>query len=336
MNYLITGGTGLVGGFLIDMLVKNKFPENGECRVIIRSPDSKKAIMRQGLVPFKADLTDLDSLRAALKDVDVVFNLAALATDWAAKNDLFKVNVEGMKNLLEACLKTNSDPFLVHTSSTGVYGHFIPDFPIDENYKFNPTSIYQKSKYYQEKAVWDVQAENGWNNFGIIRPPSVIGPRDMKTMFGIFKAVYEQKFPIMRNGEGYLTFIHPHDICSALLLLFEKRNQVKGQAYNLKSFECKLTDFLDYIVKKINPPKSPKHLNYRVVYTMAILSEIYAKLTGKHTTLNRYRVTKFALSRRYDDQKIRQLGFSPQRSMETTIDEAYEWLIQHNLFPPQP
>ena len=77
-------------------------------------------------------------------------------------------------------------------------------------------------------------------------------------------------------------------------------------------------------------------MNYRVVYTMAILSEIYAKLTGKHTTLNRYRVTKFALSRRYDDRKIRQLGFTPQKSMKTTIDESYEWLTQHNLFPLQP
>ncbi|UCE12515.1 MAG: NAD-dependent epimerase/dehydratase family protein [Candidatus Heimdallarchaeota archaeon] len=321
---------------MVDMLAHDNLFENGECRVIVRTPESKSSIIEQGLVPIKADLTDPDSLKIAIKDVDVVFNLAALATDWASKKELFKVNVEGMKNLLEACLDTNSDPFLVHTSSTGVYGHFIPNTPIDENYRFNPTSIYQESKYYQEKAIWDVQAENGWTNFGIIRPPSVVGPRDMKTMFGIFKAVYEQKFPIMRKGEGYLTFIHPYDMCSALLLLVEKRNQVRGQAYNLKSFECKLIDFLDYIVKKINPPKPPKHINYRMVYTMAVLSEIYAKLTGKHTTLNRYRVTKFALSRRYNDHKIRQLGFEPQKSMKTTIDESYNWLIHHNLFPPHP
>ncbi|MFX0124287.1 MAG: NAD-dependent epimerase/dehydratase family protein [Candidatus Hodarchaeota archaeon] len=335
MVYLITGGTGLVGSFLTEMLAENSQFENGDCRVITRSPESKTIIQKRGLIPLKADLTNTKSMKKALKDVNVVFNLAALATDWAGWKELYKVNVEGMKNLLEACLTTNTDPFFIHTSSTGVYGHFIPSIPIDETYKFNPTSIYQKSKYLQEKAIWDVYEENGWNNFSIVRPPSVIGPRDMKTMFGIFKAVYEQKFPIMRNGTGYLTFIHPHDLCSALLLINEKRGQAKGKAYNLKSFECRLMDFLEYIIKKINPPKLPKHRNYRVVYAVAILSEVYAKLTGRHTTLNRYRVTKFALSRRYIDQKIKkELGFHPQKTMEATIDESYEWLLQQNLFPP--
>ncbi len=334
MVYLVTGGTGLVGSFLLEMMAENSY-ENENCRIITRSSENMIDIQNRGLNPLKADLTDIKSLKKALKDVDVVFNLAALATDWVGWNELYKVNVEGMKNLLEACLTTNTDPFLIHTSSTGVYGHYIPSIPIDEAYKFNPTSIYQKSKYHQEKVIWDVYEEHGWNSFSIIRPPSVIGPRDMKTMFGIFKAVYEQKFPILRNGIGYLTFIHPFDLCQALLLIDEKKKQAKGKAYNLKSFECKLIDFLEYIVQKINPPKHPKHRNYRFIYTVAILSEVYAKLTGRHTTLNRYRVTKFALSRRYIDQKIKnELGFHPQKTMEATIDESYEWLLQKNLFPP--
>ncbi|MFX1282690.1 MAG: NAD-dependent epimerase/dehydratase family protein [Promethearchaeota archaeon] len=335
MVYLVTGGTGLIGSFIVERLANDTHYNNGECRVIVRTPESKAAIMNQGLIPIKADLNDLNSLKNAMKDVEVVYNLAAVASDWASKKQLFKVNVEGMENLLEACLNTNTDPFLAHTSSTGVYGHFIPKIPIDENYKFNPTSTYQKSKYHQEKAIWDICDKEGWKNFGILRPPSVIGPRDTKTILGIFKAVYERKFPILRNGRGYLTFIHPLDLCSALLLLYENKHQAKGQAFNLKSFECRLIDFLDYIVKTISPPKPPKHVSYRMVYTIAVLSEIYVKLTGRHTTLNRYRVTKFALSRRYIDQKIKDvLGFKPQKTMEATIDEAYKWLVQHNLYPP--
>ncbi len=335
MVYLVTGGTGLVGSFLVEILANDTHYNNGECRVVVRTPESKAAIINQGLIPIKADLNNPISLKNALKDVDVVYNLAAIASDWAGKKELFKVNVEGMKNLLEACLKTNTDPFLAHTSSTGVYGHYIPNTPIDENYKFNPTSMYQKSKYYQEKAIWDLHDEEGWNNFSIIRPPSVIGPRDKKTILGIFKAVYEQKFPILRHGRGYLTFIHPHDLCKALMLLYENKNKAKGQAFNLKSFECRVIDFLDYVVRTISPPKPPKHVNYRLVYTTAALSEIYVKLTGRYTTLNRYRVTKFTLSRRYIDQKIRdELGFKPQKTMEATIDESYEWLVQHDLYPP--
>ena len=154
MVYLITGGTGLIGSFLVEILSENDHYSNGECRVIVRSDENKEKIDSIGLKAIKADLSDVESLRTALKDVDTVFNLAALASDWVGWNELYKVNVEGMKNLLEACLNTNTDPFLAHVSSTGVYGHYIPDTPIDETYKFNPTSIYQKSKYYQEKAIW--------------------------------------------------------------------------------------------------------------------------------------------------------------------------------------
>jgi nucleoside-diphosphate-sugar epimerase len=331
---LITGGTGLIGSFLLDILAKKTDYENENCRVIVRNDENKTKIENQGFLTIKADLNDIKSLKVALKDVEVVFNLAAVASDWVGWNELYKVNVEGMRNLLEAILQSNTDPFLAHTSSTGVYGHFIPSTPIDENYKFNPTSIYQKSKYLQEKAIWDVQAKNGWDNFSIIRPPSIIGPRDKKTIIPIFKAVYEQKFPVLRKGLGYSTFIHPLDLCSALLLLYHKRNLSKGQVYNLKSFECRLIDFLNTIVDTINPPRLPKYRDYRLVYTAAILSEIYAKITGNFTTLNRYRVTKFALSRRYIDEKIKkQLGFTPQKSMRKTIIESYEWTVRHKLLP---
>ncbi|MFX0087507.1 MAG: NAD-dependent epimerase/dehydratase family protein [Candidatus Hodarchaeota archaeon] len=333
MVYLVTGGTGIVGSFLVELISNDDSVDNGDCRVIVRSPEKKVYIEKLGLSPILADLNDKKSLKIALKDVEVVFNLAAKASDTIGWDELYRVNVLGMKNLIEECLSANSDPFLSHASSTGVYGHFIPSKPIDENFRFDPTSIYQKSKYFQEKVLWEVYGEEGWDNFGVIRPPSVIGPRDTKTILPIFKAIWEQKFPILKNGQGYSTFIHPHDFSSALLLLYKKRNQTKGQAYNLKSFECLLFDFLKCITDKINPPIPPKRMNYQLVYTIAVLSEVYTKITGHQTTLNRYRVTKFANSRRFNDQKIKKIGFKAEKDMKTTIDESLEWCTKNNYYP---
>ena len=333
MVFLVTGGTGLVGSFFLELLDKIENIDNKDCRIIVRSTDKRAFIEKLGFSPILADLNNQKSIDIAMKDVDIVFNLAARASDTIGWNELYNVNVQGMKNLIESCLNTNTDPFLAHASSTGVYGHFIPNRPIDENYPFNPTSIYQKSKYYQEKEIWDVQEKNGWDNFGIIRPPSVIGPRDTKTILPIFKAVWERKFPILKSGKGYSTFIHPHDLSLALLLLSNKKNKTKGQAYNLKTFECQLIDFLNYIVEKIHPPKPPKRMNYQLVYTLAVLSEVYSKLTGRNTTLNRYRVTKFANSRRYNDNKIKKIGFKAEKDMRTTIDESFDWCIKQEYFP---
>ncbi|MHA1215158.1 MAG: NAD-dependent epimerase/dehydratase family protein [Candidatus Hodarchaeales archaeon] len=335
MVILVTGGTGLVGTFLLEILAKDESIDGSDCYVMYRKPEDEDKIKRQGLTPIKADLNDVDSLKKAVKDVEIIYNLASLADDWAGWDALYRVNVLGMKNLLNSIIDANNDPFLAHTSSTGVYGHFIPSTPIDESYPFNPTSQYQKSKYLQEKMVWDFSEENSWDNFGILRSPSVVGPRDTKTMYAIFKAVWERKFPILKGGRAYSTFIHPYDLSQALILMGEKRNIAKKQAYNLKSFECRMKDFLDFIVQTINPPRPPKAMNYQLVYTVAVLSEIYAKITGKHTTLNRYRVTKFSNSRRYIDQKIQKdLGFKPTKDLETTVVESHEWLVENKLFPP--
>ncbi len=336
MVFLITGGTGLVGSFLLEKFTATPSLNESECRVIVRNSESRLKVEKLGLTPIEADLNDITSLKKAIKDVTSVIHLAARADDWATWKDLYRVNVEGLENLVSVCRNANTDPFISHVSSTGVYGHYIPSTRITETYRFNPTSIYQKSKYYQEKHLWELKEHEGWENFSLVRSPSVIGPRDTKTIGEIFKAVYEHKFPILRGGDMYATFIHPLDLCSALLLLDSNKSRSKGQAYNIRSFESKMMNFLEYIVKLVNPTKAPSPMNYRLVYTVAVLSELYSKISGRKTTLNRYRVTKFAKSRRYDDTKIKtELNFEPEKNMEITLDESYEWLTSHGYFPPK-
>jgi len=336
MVFLVTGGTGLVGGILLSKITEDSSLRERGCRVIIRNPEDKKIVENLGLTPIKADITDKKSLKKAITDVTSVFHLAALADDWASWEDLYRVNVDGLTNLVSVIRDSNTDPFLTHVSSTGVYGHYIPNTPIDESYKFNPTRIYQKSKYYQEKVLWELFDKEGWNNFSILRPPSIIGPRDTKTILAIFNAVFEGKFPVLRGGKQYSTFIHPKDLSTAMLLLDVNKSVTKGEAYNLKSFECQIIDFLKYVSKVVKSQKPLKSRNYQLVYTAAVISEIYSKFTGKRTMLNRYRVTKFSLSRRYDDSKIfKDLKYTPEKNMKATIDESFQWLKEHSLFPPK-
>ena len=333
---MVTGGTGLVGGILVSLIAEDPSLRERGCRVMIRNPKDKIIVEKLGLTPIKADLTDKKSLKKAITDVTSVFHLAAKADDWATWDELNRVNVDGLTNLVSVMRDLNTDPFLAHASSTGVYGHFIPSTPIDESFKFNPTSIYQKSKYYQEKFLWELCDKEGWNNFSIVRPPSIIGPRDKKTILAIFKAVFEGKFPVLRGGKQYSTFMHPKDLSTAMILLDANQSVTKGEAYNLKSFECQMIDFLRYISKVIKSQEPLKSRNYQLVYTAAVISEIYSKLTGKKTMLNRYRVTKFSLSRRYNDSKIfKDINFIPEKNMETTINESYHWFKENNLFPPK-
>ncbi|MHA2345532.1 MAG: NAD-dependent epimerase/dehydratase family protein [Candidatus Hodarchaeales archaeon] len=335
MVLFVTGGTGLVGSFLLELIKETSYLNELECRVLVRNETSKHYIEKLGFVAVKANLENPKTLISPLMDVTTIIHLAARADDWATWDELYQVNVKGLENLVTAARNANNDPFVAHASSTGVYGHFIPSTPIDENHEFNPTSNYQKSKYLQEKYLWELKEKEGWDNFSLVRSPSIIGPRDKKTILPIFNAVYQGKFPILRGGEMFSTFIHPLDLSRGMLLLYQHKDKAKGEAFNIKSFESKINDFLNCIVELINPSKRPKSMNYRFLYSIAILSEVYSKIFGKKPTLNRYRVTKFARSRRYVDSKIRNnLGFRAEKNMVDTIDESYKWLIDKKLFPP--
>ena len=74
MVFLVTGGTGLVGSFFLELLDKLEIIDNKDCRIIVRSPEKRAFIEKMGFSPILADLNDQKSIDIALEDVDVVLN----------------------------------------------------------------------------------------------------------------------------------------------------------------------------------------------------------------------------------------------------------------------
>ena len=98
LNILVTGGSGFLGSHVVDSL------ESAGHNVIIF--DSKKsANIKSGSDFINGDILDLEALTKALKNIDVVFHLAAFSDLNKAQDnpiDTMKVNVVGMTNVLEA------------------------------------------------------------------------------------------------------------------------------------------------------------------------------------------------------------------------------------------
>lgn len=116
MKLLVTGGTGFVG---LNLIPRLDFCEKVLC--VVRKT-SKVPILRQKNVEFQsAGLDDKKALEKAMKGVDVVVHMAALIF---SKNieEQRKVNVEGTRNIIEACKKAKVKK-LVYVSSVAVlYG----------------------------------------------------------------------------------------------------------------------------------------------------------------------------------------------------------------------
>src|SRR5258705_2012053 len=72
MNYFVTGATGFVGG----ALVRNLRAQGHEVHASVRNPDKAKDLQDLGTKLFKGDVTDKESMRAAMQDVDGIFHVA--------------------------------------------------------------------------------------------------------------------------------------------------------------------------------------------------------------------------------------------------------------------
>ena len=123
------------------------------------------------------DLRDPESVRAAVRDADVVFHLGALVGipySYEGPRQYVDTNIAGTLNVLEA-VRALAVPRMVHTSTSEVYGTPLYT-PIDEKHPLQGQSPYSATKIGADKI-----AESFWHSFelpvAILRPFNTFGPR---------------------------------------------------------------------------------------------------------------------------------------------------------------
>jgi nucleoside-diphosphate-sugar epimerase len=147
---LITGGAGNLGKYVIEELKKEY-----EIKIL----DLKKS--RDSQHPFvQVDIANFKEVEEALKDIEAIVHLAAIPYDTGEAQKIWKTNVTGTFNILEAAVKNNVKK-IVFTSSIDAYGFefwskpFTPEyFPLDEKHPCKPDDTYGMSKTIGEKLCY--------------------------------------------------------------------------------------------------------------------------------------------------------------------------------------
>lgn len=175
MRILVTGGTGFVGSQLVAALVRR----GDTVRVLRRKSSSLVALEGLPVEHCLGDILDPAAVRAAVAGCDVVFHVAALASYWRARrDDVYRVNVEGTRVVMEACLQAGV-PRVVHTSSVAAIGIRPDRQPADEDTPFDTLSTtfaYADSKHRAEAEVQRAVAKG--LDAVIVNPAVVIGAGD--------------------------------------------------------------------------------------------------------------------------------------------------------------
>lgn len=223
MRILITGTTGLVGS-----AIARQFLDEGHTVAALHRADSDRSLLREsaGRIEWReGDILDVVSLEKALADVDYVIHAAAVVSfvprDEAA---MYKVNIEGTGNVVNACLKKGIRK-LCHVSSVAALGRPDPRMIesnattiIDETQRWTDSpsnSAYAKSKYLAELEVWRGIAEG--LSAVIVNPSLILGEGDwQKSSTQLFKYVYDGK-PFYT--EGTVNYVDVRDIAEVVFEL---------------------------------------------------------------------------------------------------------------------
>lgn len=181
---LITGAGGFIGSHLTEELLNN----GCKIRVFLRYKSSgsignleelpKEALEKIEIV--RGDLKNYDSVRRAVKEMDIIFHLGALISipySYTDPRDYVDTNVTGTLNILKASQDYGIKRVIL-TSTSEVYGT-AKYTPIDENHPLQAQSPYSASKISADKI-----AESFYDSFNlpitIIRPFNTYGPRQSK------------------------------------------------------------------------------------------------------------------------------------------------------------
>ena len=183
MKVFITGGGGFLGYRLALRLLERK---------TLAGPDGKPAPISQiklmdaafppnadpRLVCVKGDIAEPGAIAAAMDaDTNSVFHLAAVVSSGAeADFDLgYRVNLDGTRNLLEACRKLKAAPRLVFSSSLAVFGGKLPAV-VDDSITPNPQTSYGTQKVIGEYLVTDYSRKGFLDGRSLRLPTIVVRP----------------------------------------------------------------------------------------------------------------------------------------------------------------
>jgi NAD dependent epimerase/dehydratase len=257
---LVTGSDGFIGSHLVEKLLE----ENCKIRAFVYYNsfntwgwlDSLPKEKLEQIEIFAGDIRDSNAVRKAMKEIDIVFHLAALIAipySYYSPESYVDTNIKGTLNVLQVARDVGCEKILV-TSTSEVYGT-AQYVPIDEKHPFQGQSPYSASKIGADRL-----AESFYKSFetpiAIVRPFNTYGPRQPAR--AIIPTIITQLLDGVKEiklGSIHPTrdFLYIKDTVQGFIEI-AKSDNTKGKEINIATQqEIAIGDLAQLIIDKINP-----------------------------------------------------------------------------------
>ena len=176
---LVTGASGFIGSHALEGFRKAGHDVAG---IAMRETSNRARIEEAAAgTPFElriGTLDDTESLKAAVKDIDVVVHIAGVSAS-LGRDGFMRGNVGGTNRLLEAMKEDGAAKRLIYVSSLMAAGPNHDGTLLREEHRVTPSgSHYGESKIESERAVHRAVRNGELEQAIVVRPPLVYGPRD--------------------------------------------------------------------------------------------------------------------------------------------------------------
>lgn len=341
---LVTGACGFMGTQMVEVLAEAghriRATDLAACYTQddFRTGRFPSVLKKLGVEFVPADVTRPEGLAKIFDGVEYVFHIAAIFSYSAPWEFLYRVNVEGTRNLLELLAKVPTFKKLVLWGAGGVYRfpNGPGDLPIRETTVKEPSNNYLKSKWEQERLVADFCRQHGMR-YSIMRATTVYGPR---AVYGGGQLIRDplkmKKLGIPRNFTFRIPTVHVKDVCRGALFLAEQP-ETDGEDYNLNDDSQTTTvEFFQMLSTmtgkpfRLLPPVPPGLVRFFLGLAATVGKWRHKIFGGRPPQFERDLVKYFGKDLVVSNEKLKKAGFRFEYpTFEKGLRETLKWYLEN-------
>jgi dihydroflavonol-4-reductase len=323
---LVTGATGFVGSAVARRLLA----AGHQVRALVRATSDRRNLEGLPVEIALGDLTDTDSLRAALYGCRVLFHVAADYRLWVRDpRAMHAANVDGTVALMRAALEGQVEQ-IVYTSSVATLGLTRDSTPADED---TPVVLddmigpYKRSKFLAEREVRRLVDTEGLPAV-IVNPSTPVGPGDTKPTPSGRMLVDAARGRVPAFVDTGLNVVHVDDVAEGHRLALERGRA--GARYILGGENLTLQEILTQIATITGHAPPRLRLPRVALYPLAYAAQAWARLSRRGTPLVTVDELRMARKRMFfsSARAERELGYRARPAAQA-LEDAVQWYREH-------
>ena len=307
---LVIGGSGFIGSYLIERLLKQKV-EIFNFDIIASNQKNNQINTIVGDVRKPSDFKSIPC------DIDQVYILAAIHKDNIKNSQkYYDTNHIGIKNIIKYCQSSNISKILFY-SSASVYGDIFNN--ITEDNELFPTSHYGKSKYLAEQELSKWKNSSKDRKLIIIRPSVVYGKGSDSNMNRMIDSIAKRRFMMVGKGLNVKSICYVENLVDFTCYITDRIS--RSETFNYADTpNYKMKDIVFTICEALN--SKIRNFPYVFAFGVSLLFDLLSSIFKKDLGISSSRIKKFCSNTSMNTEKVENLNFTPTFNFIESINKT--------------